>query len=610
MNARNIHTFRRFLKGGGEMRRLVSLLSALLFLLLLAGGVSAATNVSELDSQSVLQSDGSCQVTLQLRLHLDGGEEKLAFPLPGNASAIRVNGTSAGTYRDSGLTMVNLSPILGGLAGDFTLTLQYRLPNGVRADDGGKLTLTLPLLSGFAYPIERMTLTVRFPGELSGRPSFSSGYYRTSVESILTWSLEGDTLTAEFSERLKDHETLALSMTVPEELFPQKHSALDGVQFDKAGMYACAALAVLYYLLFLRALPPRRLVCTTAPEGVSAGEIRAAMTGCGADLTGLVFSWAQMGYVLIYLGSGGKITLHKRMEMGNERSAFEVRCFRRLFGKRSAVNATGQRYARLAREIASERPPHGWFLPRSGNPKVMRVLSAGVGLFGGMSLGMSLGGGTVSTILLAILFSPLGAMAAWQLQNGAYAVFSRDRNARRRALVIAALWLLLGVLAKCVTATVFSVAAQLVLGLMAVFGGRRTASGRQAYAEALGLRRYLRTVPRAEVRRLSLEAPDYFFTLAPYALALGVGRTFAKRFGGQRLPSCPYLTTGMDAHMTASEWANRIARAAHSMDAMAKLLPYERLIAGLSALTAPAPQKKRKKPARPRQAAARQTTRR
>ena len=46
--------------------------------------------------------------------------------------------------------------------------------------------------------------------------------------------------------------------------------------------------------------------------------------------------------------------------------------------------------------------------------------------------------------------------------------------------------------------------------------------------------------------------PDYFHTMAPYALALGVHKRFARAFGTRKLSSCPYLTTGMDGHRTAS----------------------------------------------------------
>ena len=65
----------------------------------------------------------------------------------------------------------------------------------------------------------------------------------------------------------------------------------------------------------------------------------------------MVFTWAQLGYLLIQTDSGGKVLLHKRMDMGNERSLFENKIFALLFGSRQAVDATGYPYAKLSRKV-------------------------------------------------------------------------------------------------------------------------------------------------------------------------------------------------------------------------------------------------------------------
>ena len=72
--------------------------------------------------------------------------------------------------------------------------------------------------------------------------------------------------------------------------------------------------------------------------------------------------------------------------------------------------------------------------------------------------------------------------------------------------------------------------------------------------------------------------PDYFHTMAPYALALGVQHRFTKAFGPRKLSSCPYLTTGMDGHLTAAEWMRLMERAVDSLDARHKRMPIERLL--------------------------------
>jgi hypothetical protein len=146
------------------------------------------------------------------------------------------------------------------------------------------------------------------------------------------------------------------------------------------------------------------------------------------------------------------------------------------------------------------------------------------------------------------------------------------------ALGLSAFWLIVGIAAGEAGVAWGMVAAQLLCGLGIGYGGRRSDLGRQTARQVLGLRRYLKTLPVQDARRLMQVDPDHFFRLAPKAMALGVITPFAKRFGNERLGGCPYLTTGMDGHMTAAEWALVIQRAVNAMNARQLRLPLERLM--------------------------------
>ena len=54
-------------------------------------------------------------------------------------------------------------------------------------------------------------------------------------------------------------------------------------------------------------------------------------------------------------------------------------------------------------------------------------------------------------------------------------------------------------------------------------------------------------------------------------------KAFAKRFGNHGIPTCPYLTTGMDGHRSAAEWSALMRKAVAAMDSRRKQLPKERL---------------------------------
>jgi len=139
-------------------------------------------------------------------------------------------------------------------------------------------------------------------------------------------------------------------------------------------------------------------------------------------------------------------------------------------------------------------------------------------------------------------------------------------------------WLLLGMMANLLNVALCVAGAQLLCSLAWVYGSRRTQTGRGNVAQVLGLRSYLKHLSAQDTKRISKIDPDYFFTMAPYALALGVQKQYAQAFGKKRLSGCPYLTTGMDAHMSAAEWMHVMQRTADSLDARQKRLPLERLM--------------------------------
>jgi len=561
------------------MRRTVRFFLCLILIFSLAVTASAANTASSADFSANISSNGSCQVTLDVHMHLESAAGELYFPLPGSARGVSLNGSNARTRRGGDVLNVDLSELLGGTVGDFSLRIQYTIANVIDYNDLGKLELTLPILSGFAYPVDSLSFSITLPQENQAKPVFTSGYYQQSIEADMTWSHTGNTVSGSVLSQLKDMETLTMALEVTEEMFPQDPSKQWTVGFDDIAMTVLAVLAALYWLLFLRCAPFLGSRSATPPEGLTAGQLTCALTGQGADLTMMVFSWAQLGYILIHPDGHGRVLLHKRMDMGNERSGYEVRIFRSLFGKRTMVDGTGYHYATLCRKVAAAPGDiRDLYRRSSGNPRLFRILCAGIGLFGGISLGIAIAGSAILGILLIAVLAILGGLSAWFMQNWVKGLHLHNRSSALIALGLCGVWLALGALAGELNTAVGVISAQLLAGLGFAYGGRRTAMGRQTASQILGLRRYLRKVSQEELHRICQSDPDYFFSLAPYALALGVDRSFANRFGGKRLSACPYLTSGMDGHMTALEWCEVMRRTVNALDERQKRLPMEQLM--------------------------------
>lgn len=560
------------------MRRAAALAAVLALLIVMSCPVSAATGASSVLVFATVSSDGSCQVTANITLHLEHVVEDLSYPVPLNAQNISVNGSSARTSQSGSVQKVDLSRVVGSVTGDFTVSVSYRLTNLVTLSEEGVPELNVPLLSGFAYPVEKLQFSVSLPGLIENRPVFISGYFQEDIEPKMTWETANNTVSGTIDMQLRDLETFTVSLAVTEEMFPGVIQEQWRSNIDNIAMWVLTGLAVLYWIFFLRCLPLRKARCTTAPEGFTAGQLGSILTGQGADLTLTVFTWANLGYILIYMDKHGNVTLHKRMDMGNERSAYEQKLFRRLFGKRRMVDGSSYRYAELCK-IAAESSGNvrSLYRKKSGRPRIFRILCAGIGLFAGISLGSALSQNAVLAVLLSIIFAAACTAASWLIQDWVMGLHLNRKDKLLIALACGIAWIIMGIVAKEANIATAVVIGQFAAGLFAAYGGRRTDFGRQMASQVLGLRYYLCNASSKQVHKMTNQNSEYFFTMIPAAMALGCGELFAAQFGKRRLVGCPYLTTGMDGHRTAMEWYRLLKRAADSLDARQKRLLLERL---------------------------------
>lgn len=563
------------------MRRFILLILTLLLLVVMcipASAATIATSATGVRVDAVLDADGTCQVTLSATLHLEQSGS-LQFPLPENARGITLNGSGISTRKGSGCVYVDLSSITSNARGDFTIVLRYAVPGTVSYNEEGKPQLDLPLLSGFAYPVERFDFSLTLPEPVKYEPTFLSGYHKESIEEDMTYNRSGNQLTGSITQILKDHETLTLSLRVTEETFPRSAVEPWSAGIEDICMFVMMGLALLYWLIFLRSAPFLRRKSYQPPEGSTAGELRCILIGQGADLTMMVMSWAQLGYILLHIKENGRVTLYKRMDMGNERGAFERKVFATLFGKKQTVDGSGLHYARLCRQVAASRSSiRDLYRKESGNPKLFRLLAATAGVFGGASLAIGLAGDAMLALLVILLMSIVGGIASWIIQSWVEGLHLRGRGSTILGFAISAGWILLGSMAGDVGIAVGVVAFQLLVGLAWAYGGRRSISGRQTTARVLGLRAYLKKLPPEDLERFRRNDPDYFFTMVPYAMALGVDQAFARQFGRKRMNPCSWLTSGMDGHMTAIEWSHEMRRTVAALDEHQKRLPWEQLL--------------------------------
>ena len=561
------------------MRKYLGLLTVLVVLAagLFTLSASAENSAPRADIYCTVNAEGDCLVSLSVTIHLDAGDDSLTFPLPANATSITMNGYSAATTRSGSAILVNLSRATNGLPGDFTIRFDYMIPDVVYPIEGRKLQMALPLMNGFSYPVTSLSYVITMPTTITTLPSFTSTYRQNGIDADLDYVIKDNMITGSIRNGLNDHESFSLTMPVEQEMFPSVSTYQRTGNPEVIPMLIVLGVALAYWLLFLRTLPPPRTAANHPPEGLTAGELGCRLTLQGGDLTMLVLSWAQLGYLLIHQDGNGRVLLHKRMEMGNERSLFEVRIFGLLFGNKRVVDCSGSHYAKLCRKTASMLP--GEKTMCRSHPihrKIFRLLCCASQSICGVCLTMNLTAMTALEVLLGIVLVVLGAVFAWQIQNIAYALFLRRKTKAWIGLVCLGLWTVVGLIAQVVLIALGSALAQLAAGLLAAYGGRRTSLNKTEVGQILGLRRYLKKIPKPELeRRLKLD-PELFFRLAPYAMALGVMKPYAAAFGKRKLPQCPYLVTKVHGKRTAGEWADVMTEIVTLMDARYRQLEAER----------------------------------
>ena len=277
------------------MNRFVGVLLAIMLLFCCVFTVSATPYATDMTTSSTVNRDGSCQVSLSITLQIDQVQEDMEFPIPAEATAVRVRGDSVRTKKSGNVRVIDLDKILGKVTGKIALTITYTLPDVIHENEDGILEMQIPLLSGFTYPIQEMEFSVTMPGTVEGTmPTFESGYHQASIEQDLQYTVEGATISGSLIEgkELKDHETLIMRFRVSEEMFPQTLADTRDYTFGIVGMYICGGLAVLYWLLTLRVWPFKYQRNTHPLAGCTAGELGCVLNQQGVDLHMTVLSWA------------------------------------------------------------------------------------------------------------------------------------------------------------------------------------------------------------------------------------------------------------------------------------------------------------------------------
>lgn len=512
---------------------------------------AAGENVLQVTAQ--VSSGGSSEMEMQLTLQPEEVLYELTIPLGAGARDVTVNGAAASLQNVDGMPSLVLTSE-AGFSSSLSLTLRYTLTGCVSAATDWELVLPI-LAEGLDYAIDTLRFQVTLPGSFTQTPVFSSGYLGEDVDNYMTITIQDNVISGSLNTPLRDRDSLTLTMETDPELFPRVNAAGKFYPIARLLALGLGLLGLLYWLVRLRWLPALPGRQSQPPVGIGPGELGCKLLTESPDLPLMILSWAQLGYLTIHMGQDGAVTLHKRMEMGNERSDYENQLFAAVFGHRQTVDAAERSFQELRAKVSVSAPRvRGMFRKKSGKVLAVRVLGALSGAFALAGIVDVIAPQTSGRVVLIILAGLLGAAAAWCIQAGMRSLLARDHRPGYGALGCCGILLVLGLFSGCFGTAFGLCLTQGLLGLLTMFGGRRTEVGRQTVQSILGFRRYLRSIDRKQVNRIMEQRPGFYYDMAPYALALGVDRQFAVQFETLRLPPCPWLVTDTPQGNRAPEW--------------------------------------------------------
>lgn len=562
------------------MKLLIKILVVLLCVGVLCLPVTAAednSSISSANTVATVESDGSCTVEMSFNVRLKSDDHELKIFLPDNAKNVRLDGKLETPSTDSrtGNPMLNLSKLSVGVQ---TVEISFTVSDAITVD-GDVLKLEVPLLAGASLPIEEFHFSANFPNAMSKNPTLSTVYYGQDVGERVEMQVKKTTVSGKALQTIQDHDGLTLTYRGDREMFPdytEPRPLLGG--WDTA-LAVLMVASLVYYLVALFPRSNRKIRTFSPPEGLAAGDVGTCLTGCGMDLTMMVFSWAQMGYLTIQLDKRGRVRLHKQMEMGPERSEFENRAFRKLFSGRQTIDGGGLHYARLYRNMAKKSPLlRQIYVSKTGNPQIVRYIAVGVGALGGLLMSLQVYSAGVGTVLLALLMVAVCGVLSYLILFGCRCIPMGNRRSLWISALSAVVWLLLGLLCNSLLLGLGLVAYEALIGLAAAVGGRRSEIGRQYVAQIRGLRTHLTRGSVFDMQQCQQRNPAYFCELMPYALALGVEKQFARRFGRDTACECDYMMVPGERTRTTNQWAVLLRQAADCLDRRQQRLQIEQLL--------------------------------
>lgn len=298
-------------------------------------------------------------------------------------------------------------------------------------------------------------------------------------------------LEIELDRLLLDRETLYLHIALPADLVGSEWGSELLLLWENYFFFILpvllAVLLTVLWLLFGRDKWNPLVVEYLPPDDVSPAEAGFLWDGKlhDRDLVALIYYWAGRGYLRIE-EKEEKLTLHRIKKLPTSAHSFEKTLFEGLFGSREKVSISSLRASFYKKMRKARKQLHDYsvqkrlFVPGSlGFSKILRTSAIGIGIYGIIS----------------------------------YIVPFQWTDTENRIDVI------LGTLFCLILLYAFA-------RIMPRYGHL----GKERFERLRGFREFIKRCEQKRLEKLLDEQPNYFDTTISYAIVLGLGHVWAKKF--------------------------------------------------------------------------------
>ncbi len=537
------------------MRKLIL---AFLCMLLLCGCVFAQSDrITELNTKIIVDDTGVRYVTAVAVIEFSEATTSFLFPLGKDAQDILVSGGEYELCTIDGVKCVRFTNS-AGFMGRLNFMCTYTLPcTMTESGSTQQIRLRVPE-RGWEYAIDRYSLTVDFPVDISQFPQWKSSYYGDEIDNYLHIQIKDGTVQAVSNTAFRDHETVTMELEFPEDSFTLRHLAAQTLSIDRTVFYLLVLLCVAYWFFRLRGKFFFRSNKNKGAFPASAGEIPCQISNALPDMAGLIAHWGNLGYILLRRTHRGVFRLEKQMDMGNECSIAERRLFREIFHTLSLVDLSGVRFRSA---FAAEAPMLRayWklrmFSKGMGKPRVLRILALLAGMAVTVMICDLLLPANPSRWIWLSLLTALSLPLYWFVQKAVRSRYSFGHWIfLGLGVASATLLFILASRAELVGYMFLAILLQCFCAFVTRFGGKLNPYGEEAVEELMGFGKFLAHVDPDSARSLLRRDPQYFYRTLPYAEILGMEKRFVKRFAPATTEVCPWIIDERKSDPTAQDF--------------------------------------------------------